>query len=378
MGPAPLAYRGFRPDSGHALFFGALLVAIAFNVFSVSLEIGLDPSIFSLLRAIISALANLGIFVLGYQAGQHRLPTAQIHLFAVFTILVMLSTLPSLLMVNALSDGLLALMGFALGRGRPPWFASIFFFSFAFFLQAGKAEMREKYWHPEDDAPITFTQYPAFFDEWIEFSSRRLFSEGDMLAGRSSVDEAEPQSFLERASLLHLFLQIQRMTPAQVPYLRGATYTVIPRLLVPRLFDADKARTHLGTYILAIHYDLQSAEDTYSTTIGFGLINEALANFGYPGCLTLGAGLGLFYGWASRWSASCPLLSLRAFFSILVLTVAFENEFTAGVFVTVLFQGSCALLLLSAVTMRRVVVSRPAGFSPENDATLSPTRATCG
>jgi hypothetical protein len=367
IAPPPRSYRGLRSGSGNFLFFATLAAAIAFNVVTTSFSFDIEPAVFSLVRAVVFALANLGIFVLGYQAGERHLGSGQTPLYIALVVLVMLSSLPSLLMVSALSDGALALMGFALGRGRLPWLALALFLSAAFFLQSGKAAMREKYWSPEDNPPIPVWQYPAFFDDWMGFSSRMLLAANETSVPAPGIGADEPQSFTERASLMHLFLQIQRMSPARVPYLNGATYAVIPRLLVPRFFDPEKERAHLGTYMLAIHYDLQRTEDTYTTTIGFGLINEAMANFGRWGCVGLGAVLGAFFGWAGRWSSSYPLLSLRAFFSILVLTVAFENEFTAGVLVTVLFQGSCALIMLSVLAMRRVPVypARAADASPE-------------
>jgi hypothetical protein len=359
--PSPATYLGFRFGSGDLLFFAALLADIAFNVITSSVELDLDPAIFSLGRAIIQALANLGIFVLGYRAGQRQLRPNGARAYGLLIVLLILSTLPSVLMVNALSIGALALIAFALGRGRLPWLALFFFLAGALFFQAGKSAIREKYWAESEGAPISFANYPVFLGDWIGFASKQLFSGGDPLAipVTENDDATEPQSLTERASLLHLFLRIQKMSPAEVPYLHGSTYAIIPQLLVPRLFDEEKARTHLGTYLLAIHYDLQRPEDTSMTTIGFGLINEALANFGYLGCAGLGAGLGIFYGWAGRWSSSHPLLSWRALFAILILTVAFEDEFTAGVYVTVLFQGFCALLLLSALTMRRVHLGPP-------------------
>jgi hypothetical protein len=206
---------------------------------------------------------------------------------------------------------------------------------------------------------VPFGSYPAFFCDWFELSAKQIFFRptpaiATPSAAATADDGDGPQSFLERASLMHLFLRVQRMSPGQVPFLRGETYGIIPGLLIPRMLDEQKARSHLGTYLLAIHYGLQRPEDTLSTTIGFGLINEAEANFGVPGCLVLGLFLGTFYGLAARWSSSYPLLSLRAFFTILVLTVAFENEFTAGVFVTAIFQGACALLLFSLPIMRSV------------------------
>ena len=359
LGAPPLSYFGFKLGSGDFLFFAALAADIAFNLITTSVDLGLDPAIFSIIRAIIQALANLGIFVLGYRAGRRELTPIRIQAYGITVALLILSTLPSVLMVNGLSNGILALMAFAFGRGRLPWLALLLFLGGALFLQEGKAAIREKYWADAEGAPISISHFPGFMDDWIGFSCQQLFSgRSDGIPGGASDD---PQSLTERASLLHLFLLIQEMSPTEVPYLHGATYTIIPQLLVPRLFNENKARTHLGTYLLAIHYDLQRPEDTSVTTIGFGLINEALANFGYLGCAGLGAFLGLFYGLAARWSSSYPLLSLRVLFAILILTVAFENEFTAGVYVTVLFQGACALLLLSLFTMRRVNLCRLAG-----------------
>ena len=349
--PAPPSYLGFHPWAADALFFGALFIGLAFNVVTTLFDFDLDPSVFSLLRAVILAWSNLGIFVLGYRAGQRALRPGLIRGYSLLIIALILSTLSNAMMVNGLSDGALALIGYALGRGRLPWLPLGVLVGAALFLQAGKTAVREKYWH-EDGTGISLTDYPAFLADWVSFSSRQLFS--NELALSTNPDELGPQSFLERASLMHLFLQIQRMTPGEVPYLGGQTYSVIPRLLIPRLFYAEKARAHLGTYMLAIHYHLQNAEDTYTTTIGFGLINEAEANFGSLGCAGLGIVLGTFYGWAGRWSSSYPLLSHRALFTILILSVAMENEFTAGVYITMLFQGSCALWILSFLAMRRV------------------------
>ena len=51
--------------------------------------------------------------------------------------------------------------------------------------------------------------------------------------------------------------------------------------------------------------------------------------------------------------------------AILVLTVALENELTAGVYVTTLFQGACALILFALLTMRRIRPgAAPAAFAP--------------
>jgi hypothetical protein len=339
-----------RPGFGSLFFTAVLLGTIAFDLAQLTLETDLDPSVFSLLRAGIIALSNLAIFVLSYLWGGRGLSRLDRVIYAALVVATMISTLPSALMVGALAYGLMALIGYALGRGRVPWLSLTALCAAALFLQGGKEDLRNKYWYSADAAPISLVDFPGLLVDWVCFSVARLDND------RSTPDPvpSDSQSLVERASLLQLFLRIQQMSPAQVPYLHGRTYTIIPGLLVPRVFNKEKARTHEGTYMLAIHYDLQTTEDTLTTTIGFGLINEAMANFGYAGCLALGAGLGLFYGAVARWSAGYPLLSLRSFFAILVLSVAFENEFSAGVYVTTLFQGGCVLLVFALLAMLRV------------------------
>ncbi len=345
------AYFGFHPAFGEPLFFAILLGATLFNLAQGRLVQTLDPGVVSIFRAMVIALSNLAIFVLAYRLGRRDLPRARRVICLALVGLVALSTLPSALMVGALSYAVMALIGATLGAGRVPWISLGLITAAAFFLQGGKEALRDKYWYGADAQPISITESPAFVIDWLRFSWLHL---SDDSPGAQVVPEIAPESLAERASLLQLFLRIQQMSPAEVPYLHGATYRIIPRLLVPRLFNAEKERAHLGTYLLALHYRVQTEEDTLTTTIGFGLINEAMANFGYAGCVGLGALLGVFYGAVARWSAGYPLLSARVFFAVLVLSVSFQDEFTAGIYVSTLFQGTCTLLLLSLGTMTRI------------------------
>ena len=331
-------------------FQGLLLVSTVFNLEQLALTERLDAPIFSILRAAIIALSNIALFITAYQWGCGRLSRLDQTICGFLTAALIVSTLPSGLMVNALSYGLMALIGYALGRGRVPWLPLVALGATALFLQAGKEDLRDKYWFSVDAAPIGVTDYPDLLADWVDFS----FSELREPSSPTQTDaEGASQSLVGRASLMQLFLRIQEMSPDPVPYLHGATYSIIPRLLVPRALDADKKRAHLGTYLLAIDYGLQNSEDTLTTTIGFGLVNEAMANFGYPGCLGLGVGLGLFYGMVARLSAGYPLLSLRTMLAILVLSLSFQNEFCASVYATTLFQGTCVVLALTPLAVRR-------------------------
>lgn len=352
-------------------FFGAILIfTTAFDLAQLRLLDSVDAPVLSIVRAVVIALSNLAIYVLAYRWGGGAFSRLGRLLCALLFVAVIVSTLPSALMVGALSYGLMALIGFTLGRGRMPWLPLAALAGMALFLQGGKEQLRDKYWYGAAARPIGLGDYPTMLADWIHFSFDSLGEDSRTAPETTEAGGAdESQSLLQRASLLQLFLRIQQMSPDPVPYLHGQTYAIIPSLLVPRAFNAQKARTHEGTYMLAMHYDLQTADDTLTTTIGFGLINEALANFGYPGCIALAVALGVFYGAVSRWSAGYPLLSLRQFFAILVLSISFQNEFSAGVYVTTLFQGSCALLLLAIPAMRR---ARPAFHSIPSALTGAP------
>jgi hypothetical protein len=143
------------------------------------------------------------------------------------------------------------------------------------------------------------------------------------------------------------------MSPNEVPYLDGATYSLIPGLLVPRVFSPEKSASHEGTYLMNIHYGFQTRESAERTTIGFGLLNESYANFGLPGMAGLAVLMGAYYALVARWARNVPVLSFRAVFAIIVASYSFQTEFAAGVYVAALFQSTMALIGLSIIFMRR-------------------------
>jgi hypothetical protein len=143
------------------------------------------------------------------------------------------------------------------------------------------------------------------------------------------------------------------MTPDEVSFMDGETYAVIPILLVPRILYPNKPASHEGTYLLNIHYGFQTREATATTTIGWGLLNESYANFGYVGVGLLAVILGAYYAVVSRWAQRAPVLSFRSLFAIVVASYAFQTEIAAGVYVSALFQSICALLVVAALFMRQ-------------------------
>lgn len=332
------------------------LTALAFGVFgTIALSgnwIALPAGVGSIISAIILAVQALATFVLSYELGARRLTLGRAALFIVLLVALLIVQLPSLLLINAMSIVAIAVLGVTLGSGRFPWIPTIACTLVFAFLHAGKSPMRDKYWERGEDE-LRFTpgpaDYPAFFADWIGMSATHL--------GRSGgPNEEEGQSLLERASLMQLLLYVQAASPHEVPFLNGETYAVIPTLLVPRVLMPNKPASHEGTYILNIHYGFQTREQTVKTTIGFGLLNEAYANFGFAGVTMLATLLAIYYGFVGRWAANAPILSLRSLFAVVVASYSFQSEFAAGVYLAALFQSTVALLLIAVVFMRSAPV----------------------
>ena len=137
-----------------------------------------------------------------------------------------------------------------------------------------------------------------------------------------------------------------------MPFLNGATYEPIPRLLLPRFLDDQKGISHAGNVMLTVNYGLQTLEQTASTSIHWGLVPEAYANFGYVGVAALAIVLGAFYAFVGNMTEGVPLTSLRFVLGILIMGAATRAD-TMGVFVTTQFQGVVGACLGALVLMTR-------------------------
>jgi hypothetical protein len=137
-----------------------------------------------------------------------------------------------------------------------------------------------------------------------------------------------------------------------VPFLNGLTYAPIPRLLIPRFLDDEKGISHAGNVLLTVNYGVQTLEQTRTTSIGWGLVPEAYANFGYVGVAALALVLAIFYSWVTNISVGVPMTSLRFVLGLLIMAAAAMSD-TMGIFVTSQFQGIVGVSLAALVLMRR-------------------------
>jgi hypothetical protein len=286
----------------------------------------------SILRAVFYGVGILCTFVSTQRWGRGEMTSGEkaVLLCTLVPQLIMMSV--SLVLIGALSMIGIAILGYLSGGKRIPWLVLALAFSVLAVLHTGKTRMREKYWDQAYPAP-TFTQLPAYFAEWVDYGMQPT-------SGGKSVS----QKMLERTSLMHMLCLIVDCTPDRQDYLYGRSYSHVLPQLIPRLFWPGKPRSHVATYELAIYYGLQDEEATNTTTIAFGLLTEAYANFGLIGAILLG----LFWGFTLKklqvWSIFSPMFSFAGLLMVLLTAWSFSAELTMAAWVSSLEQAVIVVL----------------------------------
>jgi hypothetical protein len=142
-----------------------------------------------------------------------------------------------------------------------------------------------------------------------------------------------------------MLLRVQQLTPEYIPYLGGETYALLPEYLVPRFLNPDKTFSQAGLALLNIRYGIQTREGVATTTIGWGIISEAFANFGYVGVVGTAVVFGLLTALFTRWSAGRPPLSLPTLLSVAALVTLTNLEADFGFLLSILWQALVGTLL---------------------------------
>ncbi|OBQ20697.1 hypothetical protein [Anabaena sp. AL93] len=335
--PQPKAYyRTIGIHKGENIFLGVLFISNLFTIFIPYISLYLDRGTFPIIRGAILALSAIATFAMSYRFGKGKLSQINKILYLVLLTANIISSAIGFLLVGSLSLFLIAIISYSIGKNKFPVIFAVIIFSLFAVLHTGKASMRQLYWH--QTIAIQPWQYPAIFGEWFDFGLKGLFSQKEE-SGNSG------QSIIERSSVIQQLLLTQSSTKLGQPLLYGSTYSIIPQLLIPRIFNPNKIISHEGTTILNVYYGIQTREDTLTTTIGWGLLAEAYANFGLLGCGLLACICGTVYGYIGLISINAPVFSDRYLLSILFFSYAFQTEFTAGVYVAALFQSLVTLFI---------------------------------
>jgi hypothetical protein len=340
----PVTFQVLKERKGDRFFLASLASGFLFLVIAHAGLLNVPAGVFTLIRGITMGLSTLALFILSYRWGQGLLPRNLSFIFWVLMIGYLIAQASSLLLIGSLSSLMIIFVAISIGRGKIPLAAIIVILSLMTVLHAGKHDMRERYWGVGQNISPGILEYPGFFTEWIGHGFENL----------SSSDNQNRQSLIERAGLMYLLLETQTATPDRVPYLYGATYVRIPEQFIPRIFYSEKTSSHEGTVLLNIHYGIQTRETAATTSIGWGLLNEAYANFGFIGVIALAIIVGILYSKATNLSIDTPLYSFRYLSALLLLSLCFSVEISTGAFIAAFFQYFTALLIVNFLFMKKV------------------------
>ena len=233
--------------------------------------------------------------------------------------------------------------GYMIASRRFPWKTSFAAILVLTVLHAGKSQMRQQYWAPDANYSTAtgVLHAPALLAEWFEAGLTTLAS-GD-----------STNMVIDRATLFGLLLRVQDMAPRDVPFLNGDTYSLLPRLLVPRFLVHDKPVSQEAMSILNVRFGLMTLEQTRITAIGWGLIPEAFANFGLTAVIGVGVIVGAIAGLFTRWTYGATPTSPGTFLGIVALMTLVNAEADFSYLMTNLWQ-SCASAVIFMALLRAV------------------------
>jgi hypothetical protein len=326
------------PQTVRMVFVG-LGLGVAYHVMLIAGDLSWLGASAGVLRAVILTLSSIACYLLGCARATRALTGPSWTLALAGMLLLILFSLNSLLLIGAAITAFAAVLGYVVTARRIPWISLGMAFAAMTILHAGKSEMRNVYWAPHSQSlqQSSLVQVPALMADWFTAGVSALAT------GRNEI------GLFERASLLHMLLLAQRATPDFIPYMEGETYAMLPSLLVPRFVDPDKPESQAGLNLLSLRYGLQSVGSSANTTIGWGLVAEAYANFGYLGILPIGLLFGAMCGALMRLSIGAAPLSLPMFVTITATLTLFNVELDLSYLMVTLAQSIGAVVLIAAL-----------------------------
>jgi O-antigen polysaccharide polymerase Wzy len=203
-------------------------------------------------------------------------------------------------LVSALASGWLGpLVGlgltlaalFVLIRRRIPWMPIILTIAAILFLQVGKEEFRSTYWgsgaqSTDDNSSGAFERAQFWLNtsasQWTDSLQAGGPAKPSQLAGRT----------IERASLLTEVAHVLELTPSQVPFQEGQTYSYLGVTLIPRFLWPDKPSVSEANRFYQLAYGLSDSRSVETTSIAVGSMAEAYINFGWLGVIVIMCGIG--------------------------------------------------------------------------------------
>ena len=359
------------------LVVGATAYQVLDSIGALGLLMALLPSgANSIFVALVSAVSTCGFFLLAMLAGGGDLrPAGRAILWCALAINGFIAA-SSFLLSSVMITVIAVAIGLFWGNGRIPWRYLAVVLSILAFLNVGKYSMRIRYWDPEEQAnaipSFSLAAMPGIYSEWVQASLDDIATSSKAKSPAAGFDRAEgtepdEHSLLDRINnLQNLLYVMQAEGSGHIAPLGGATYSIIPSLLVPRILWPDKPRTHEGQVLLNVHFGRQDLHATFETYIAWGLLPEAYGNFGpFWGAAVLGAVLGALFAWIENFTARKLVISMEGFVSFaFFLGVANSFEMVASVAVTSIFQAMIPIIIAAAPFVHRLSPREPSAGEP--------------
>jgi hypothetical protein len=290
----------------------------------------------SVVRAVCYGVGIISTFIQSRMWGQGTFPHYRKAAFVAQLVLQVMFSWAALFLIGGISILVLAFLGYISGGKKLPVVALAIVLPILGVLHNGKSAMREKYWEGGAPPP-TLTTLPAFYSEWIG-NGLNPDPEGDGHQGQ------EGSKLLERTSLFHIMCLVVDNTPARQPFLNGLTYTYVPAQFIPSFFWRGKPPAHIATNKLSVYYGLQTEGATAKTTIAFGMVTEAYANYGLFGVALLAAVFAFALKMLGDSAAYSPILSYPDLLLVVLMAWSFQSELTMAAWVSSLYQACVAVL----------------------------------
>jgi O-antigen polysaccharide polymerase Wzy len=312
---------------------------------------GLVANGLGVIRAVSLTSALLGCFILGHLRAR-KLINGMAWQYALLNIvLLILLSLSSLFLLGGLMFCFASIAGFALTTWRMPWRVILVALTAFYIFHAGKTEVRVKYWAPQSNSIlITLDQVPMVLSEWVISGVDNIASQGDRV------------TVIDRASLLQLLLRVQHITPDYRPFLYGESYSYFPSMLIPRIIDEERTFSQKAMTVLNVSFGFQTEEAAAVTAIGWGVIAEGYANYGFLGVAGVGVVIGLIGGFFTRWSNGSSVLSIPTLVSIAVLLVMINLEADFSYLMVNMMQAVIATIIM--FSLFKALISIRLGYLP--------------
>ena len=148
---------------------------------------------------------------------------------------------------------------------------------------------------------------------------------------------------MRRASLFHIVCTVAYLIPERDDFLHGETYVLIPPQIVPRLLWPEKPSPNDSVKIMSIRLGVLTPTEAETTSIAYGLVAEAYANFGFAAVAILGFALGYCFRRLALAAADCATLSAVGLLLILCFVWCLNVETTLAVWLSSLYQAAVAV-----------------------------------